>query len=216
MRRFPAATIGVAILLAAVSYWQFGLDPYHDLRAVLAFGVVPAQLWGLAVRPPEIDLIPAVATLVTAQGLHGGLSHLLGNVVALVFVGPTAEAKTGGWRLLAIFLIAGAAGLAVEAAAAPSSTMPILGASASVAGIIGAAARRDPHARVGVVIPARGFRLRRLAIPLLPLVAVWLVIQVAGLAFERGEPVAFLAHATGFVVGVLMAGSTRWGPRPVE
>jgi len=42
------------------------------------------------------------------------------------------------------------------------------------------------------------------------------VIQVAGLAFDRGEPVAFLAHATGFVVGVLMAGKTRRGLRPVD
>ena len=119
-------------------------------------------------------------------------------------------------RVMSLVVFTGAVGLAVEAAAAPTSTIPILGASASIAGIIGAAARRDPHARILVVVPTRGLRLRRFAIPLLPLVAVWLVIQVAGLAFDRGEPVAFLAHATGFVVGVLMAGKTRRGLRPVD
>lgn len=216
MSRIPFATLAVALVLAAVFAWQLGLDAYHDMQAVLAFGVVPAHLWGLRIPPPQIDLVPAIATLITAQGLHGGFGHLLGNVAALLFVGPPAEARTGAWRLAGIFVAAGAVGLAVEAAATPSSTIPILGASASVAGLIGAVARRDPHARVPLVVPARGFRLRRLAVPVLPLVAVWLVLQVAGIAFEEGEPVAFLAHATGFVVGVVLAGSDRRGPHVIE
>ena len=82
-----------------------------------------------------------------------------------------------------------------------------------VAGVIGAVTRRDPHGHVRMAIPARGFRLRRIAIPVLPVVAVWLVAQLAGIAFEQGEPVAFLAHATGFIVGVLLAGPDNRRPR---
>lgn len=216
MNRLPLATIAVTLVLAAIFAWQFRLDAYHDMQAVLAFGVVPAQLWGLSIPPPQVDVVPPVATLITAQGLHGGLGHLIGNLAALLFVGPPTEARTGAWRLAAIFVAAGAAGLAVEAAASPGSMVPILGASASVAGLIGAVARRDPHARVPLVLPARGFRLRRLWVPVLPLVAVWLVVQVAGLAFEAGEPVAFLAHATGFVAGVLLAGPDRRGPNVLD
>jgi len=77
-------------------------------------------------------------------------------------------------------------------------------------------ARRDPHGRVRLKVPRRGFRLRRVEVPILPLVAVWLVAQVAGIAFEQGEPVAFLAHAAGFVVGALLAGSDRHGPNVVD
>lgn len=216
MSRIPLATLALALALVAVFGWQLQLDAYHDMQAVLALGVVPAQLFGLRIAPPALDLLPPVATLVTAQGLHGGLGHLAGNLAALGFVAPPAEARVGALRLLAIFLIAGAVGLAVEAAAAPSSTIPILGASASVAGIIGAVARRAPHARVRVVVPTRGFRLRRIEIPVLPLVAFWLAAQVAGIAFEEGEPVAFLAHATGFVVGALLAGPGRSGPTAVD
>lgn len=216
MRRLPFATLALTLVLVAVFAWQAGLDAYHDMQAILAFGVVPAHLWGLSTPPPQIDLVPPAATLVTAQLLHGGFGHLLGNVVALLFVGPPLEARVGALRLAAIFAVAGAIGLAVEAATTPGSSVPILGASASVAGLIGAVARRDPHGRVRLTVPRRGFRLRRLEVPILPLVAVWLVVQVAGIAFEQGEPVAFLAHAAGFVVGALLAGSDRRGPNVVE
>lgn len=216
MRRLPFATVALTLVLVAVFAWQAGLDAYHDMQAILALGVVPAHLWGLSTPPPQIDLVPPAATLVTAQLLHGGFGHLLGNVVALLFVGPPLEARVGASRLAAIFAVAGAIGLAVEAATTPGSSVPILGASASVAGLIGAVARRDPHGRVRLTVPRRGFRLRRLEVPILPLVAVWLVVQVAGIAFEQGEPVAFLAHAAGFVVGALLAGSDRRGPNVVE
>ncbi len=213
MKRVPVATLAVALTLIAVFAWQFSLDAYRDMEVVLAFAVVPAHLWGVRIPAPQIDLVPPIVTLITAQWLHAGTGHLVGNLAALLFVGPPAEARTGSWRLLAIFLIAGAAGLAVEATATPSSAVPILGARASVAGLIGAVARRAPQDRVALVLPARrpggGFGLRRLAVPVLPLVAVWLAVQVAGIAFEQGEPVAFLAHATGFVVGTLLAGSGR-------
>lgn len=211
MSRLPLATIALAVVLAVVFAWQLQLDAYHDMQAVLALGVVPAHLFGLRNPPPSLDLLPPVVTLVTAQGLHGGIGHLLGNLAAHAFVAPTAESRIGPLRLLAVFLVAGAVGLAVEAAAAPTSTIPILGASASVAGIIGAVARRAPHARLRLVVPTRRFRLRRVELPVLPLIAFWLVAQVAGIAFEEGEPVAFLAHATGFVVGALLAGSGRHG-----
>lgn len=212
MSRIPVATIGLALALTGLFAWQLQLDAYHDLQAVLGLGVVPARLFGLTAPPPSIDLLPPVATLLTAQGLHGGTGHLIGNLAALAFVAPPAEARTGALRLLAIFLLAGAIGLAVEAAATPSSTVPILGASASIAGIIGAVARRAPRAVVRLAVPRRGFRLRRIELPVLPIIAFWLVAQVAGIAFEAGEPVAFLAHATGFVVGALLAGSGQRGP----
>lgn len=220
MSRIPFATLAVALALAAVYAWQWSLGAYHDMRVILALGVIPAHLWGLGIPPPQIDLVPPLATLITAQWLHGGLGHLIGNLAALLFVGPPTEARTGALRVLAIFTVAGAAGLAVEATATPGSSIPILGASASVAGLIGAVARRDPQARVPLILPSRprgrGFRLRRFAVPVLPLVAVWLIVQVAGIAFEEGEPVAFLAHATGFVVGVLLAGSDRRGPNVID
>lgn len=213
MSRLPVAAAAVFVALIAVHFWQTGLAPYREMQAVFSLGVIPAHLWGIRTPAPQLDMVPPVATLLTAQVLHGGVAHLIGNLAAFGFVGPPAEARTGAMRLLAIFFVAGALGLLVEAATTPTSMTPILGASASVAGIIGAVARRDPRAHVHLTVPGRRFRLRRLAIPLLPLVAVWLVVQVAGIAFEEGEPVAFLAHATGFIIGALMAGPGLGGPR---
>lgn len=221
MRRFPAATLFTATVLVGIFVWQPSHGRDGILPLALVFGVIPSRLWGLQDLPAALALVPAAATLVTAQFLHAGFGHLLGNVVALLFAGPPAEAGIGQVRYGLVFLVAGAIGLAVEAAANPGSAAPILGASASVAGIIGAAARRNPQARIRVAVPTRGFRLRRLEIPLLPLVAVWLTVQMTGIVFEQGEPVAFLAHAAGFVIGALLAGrdrdrGDRFGPNVVE
>ncbi|EDP64018.1 hypothetical protein BAL199_05469 [alpha proteobacterium BAL199] len=213
MRHVPITTIALGLTLCGLFAWQVSLDAYHDMNVVLKYGVVPAQLLGFSIALPGIAEVPPIATLVTAQGLHGGFGHLIGNLAALAFAGPPAEAQTGAWRLLLVFLLAGAAGLAVEAVASATSSVPIIGASAAIAGVIGAVTRRDPHGHVRMAIPARGFRLRRIAIPVLPVVAVWLVAQLAGIAFEQGEPVAFLAHATGFIVGVLLAGPDNRRPR---
>lgn len=213
MRRVPITTIALGLILSTLFAWQVNLDAYHDMHVVLAYGVIPSQLLGLSMALPGIAEVPPIATLITAQGLHGGFGHLIGNLAALAFAGPPAEAQTGAWRLLLVFLLAGAIGLTVEAVASATSSIPIIGASASIAGVIGAVARRDPHGHVRIAVPARGFRLRRLAIPVLPVVAVWLVAQLAGIAFEQGEPVAFLAHAAGFIVGALLAGPDNRGPR---
>ncbi|HEY9567304.1 MAG TPA: hypothetical protein VIR38_04390, partial [Thalassobaculum sp.] len=63
MRRIPIATIALTVVLGAVFGWQLQLDPYHDLQAVLALGVVPAHLFGLRVPPPSLDLLPPAVTL---------------------------------------------------------------------------------------------------------------------------------------------------------
>ena len=204
----PVATILLCLALGGVYIWQTGLDAYHDLAVTHGFALIPAELFGLRLRAPQIDGVPPVATLVTAQFLHGGWVHLLSNVAAILLAGLLVERQAGAARTLAVFLIAGVAGLAAEAAAGPWETAPILGASAGAAGLMGAVLRRDPRGRVPIPWPF-GARPWIKHLPALPLIGTWLILQVAGLAFAAGEPVAFIAHGTGFVVGVLAAGSGR-------
>lgn len=201
----PVVTVLLCLGLSVVYLWQTGLDVYGDLVLISGYALTPADLFGLRPRPPEIEGVPPIATLVTAQFLHGGWLHLLGNVVAILLAGILVERRAGGLRTLAVFLLSGVAGLAVEAAAAPGSTAPILGASAGAAGLMGGVLRLDPRGRIHIPWPGGG-RPRLRAVPALPVIGVWLIAQVAGLAFAAGEPVAFLAHGTGFVVGALLAG----------
>ncbi|NQW08329.1 MAG: rhomboid family intramembrane serine protease [Alphaproteobacteria bacterium] len=205
---WPVATLLLSASLGLIYLWQSGLDGYHDSLAVYGYGLLPAHLWGLRIPPAHLAVVPPVATLVTAQFLHGGIGHLLGNVAALILVGPATEAAVGRLRFLAVYVVAGGLGLLVEAAATPASIVPIIGASAAVAGVIGALARRNPRARVR--LPWIGRKGPYLAsIPVLPLIATWLMVQTAGIAFAADQPVAFLAHGAGFVAGMILAGGGR-------
>ena len=204
----PVATILLCLALGAVYLWQTGSGAYHDMAVTHGFALFPAELFGFRQRAPQIGGVPPVVTLITAQFLHGGWVHLLSNVAAILLAGLLVERRAGALRTLAVFLIAGVAGLAAEAAAGPWETAPILGASAGAAGLMGAVLRRDPRGRVPIPWPF-GARPWIKLLPALPLIGAWLILQVAGLAFAAGEPVAFIAHGTGFVVGVLVAGAAR-------
>lgn len=206
--RWPLVTLLLCAITGLIYLWQSGLSAYHDSLVVHVYGLIPAHLWGVRIPPQHLDVIPPIATLITAQFLHGGIGHLLGNLLVLLAIGPATETATGHVRFLIVYLISGALGLLVEAAATPASDIPIIGASAAVAGVIGALARRDPRARIRMPwIGRAGPRL--VSVPVLPLIAAWLVVQTAGIAFAADQPVAFLAHGAGFVAGLILAGGTR-------
>ena len=136
---WPIVTLLLSTILTLIYLWQSGLDAYQDSLVVHVYGLLPAHLWGLRIPPTHLQVIPPVATLITAQFLHGGMTcRCVGGI----------RNPSGRLRYLIVFLVAGALGLLVEAAATPSSVIPIIGASAAVAGVIGALARRDPGARV--------------------------------------------------------------------
>lgn len=210
-----------ALLLGVTGWvfsWQQGLGSYAEAQSIYGFGVVPAHLFGLRIPAPQIDIIPPVATLLSAQFLHGGWAHAIGNGAVLLLLGPLLEARIGALRFLVVYLIAGLVGLGVEAASSPASSIPIIGASASIAGVIGGLARVDPRARIVLPAPKRGAWLRMARIPALPVIVTWLIIQVYGLAFaETGEEqtIAFLAHGVGFVAGVLLVAALVRQRRPL-
>ncbi|MCR9072161.1 MAG: rhomboid family intramembrane serine protease [Alphaproteobacteria bacterium] len=207
-RRLPVATVLIGLVLVAGYLWQSGLGVYGEAAVVRAYGLIPAELFGLRSGNPAFDGPPPIATLVTAQFLHGGMLHLLGNVVAILLAGILVERRAGSLRSLLVFFGAGIVGLAVEAAAEPGSSAPIIGASAGAAGLIGAVLRLDPRGHVSIPW-LRGGGIKLASVAVMPLIVVWLILQVAGIAFGAGEPVAFLAHGAGFVAGVLLAGGAR-------
>lgn len=215
---WPVMTALLVMAIATVFVWQRELGAFGEARAIYSFGLLPAHLFGIRQPAPQIDVVSPLLTLVTAQFLHGGWTHLIGNLLVLLLLGPLLEQRTGAIRFLLVFLVTGATGLGLEAASSPSSAIPIIGASASIAGVIGGLARIDPSARIGVPSPRRGQWLRVIRIPALPIIVAWLIIQVYGIAFadsDEAKTIAFLAHGVGFVAGVILAGwSERWRAKP--
>jgi membrane associated rhomboid family serine protease len=211
---WPIMTGLLVLTIGAVFVWQRELGSFEEARAIYSFGLLPAHLFGIRQPAPQIDVVTPLLTLVTAQFLHGGWTHLMGNVLVLLLLGPLLERRIGSIRFLLIFLATGVAGLGLEAASSPSSAIPIIGASASIAGVIGGLARVDPGARIVLPSPRRGQWLRVIRVPALPIIVVWLIIQVYGIAFansDEAKTIAFLAHGVGFVSGVVLAGWAKRG-----
>jgi len=189
-----------------------------------------AFLWTFAFVPerffnPELfgwTFGAAVVTIFTAMFLHGGLAHLLGNMLFLWIFGDNVEDALGHFRFLVFYLVAGTGATLLQAFLSPSSTIPNLGASGAIAGVLGAYLVYFPRARIVTVIPL--FILFPLVeIPAFLYLLGWFALQFwmgsaqlthAGRAAASQGGVAFWAHVGGFVLGVAWALSYRPARRP--
>jgi membrane associated rhomboid family serine protease len=196
--------------LIAMTFAVFLLHPSGSdmalARFVHSFGVIPAVLGGEARLTGALDVIPAWLTLITYQFLHGGWAHLGGNLLYLWVFGDNIEDATGHWRFLIFYLVCGAAAAFIHYAAAPHSTVPLVGASGAIAGVLGAYLMLHPKAKILVpiiIIP--------LYLPAWLLILVWLGIQVmavsGGDASQGGT--AWWAHIGGFLTGIILIGVFR-------
>jgi membrane associated rhomboid family serine protease len=163
----------------------------------------PARGGCMAVRP-NYHKVPFLSVL-SAMFLHGGLLHLLGNMLFLFVFGNNVEDRLGRVRYLIFYLACGYAAAYGFALGNPNSQETLVGASGAIAGVLGAYLVLFPRARVTSLIPFLFF------IPVwLPawvvlgswFVLQWLYFQGAGTA--QGAGVAYLAHVVGFVVGVVL------------
>ena len=147
---------------------------------------------------------PAFSVL-TAMFLHGGLLHLLGNMLFLWVFGNNIEDRLGPFRYLAFYLLAGYVATYVFAFANAHSVQPLIGASGAIAGVLGAYLVLYPKARVTTLVPFLFFIPFRL--PAWVVLGFWFVLQYAyasGSAVTAGANVAYLAHVAGFIFGALV------------
>jgi len=160
---------------------------------------------------------PTAISYLTANFLHGGWMHLIGNMWFLWLAGFVLEDVWGRWLYSAFYLISGAASLQIHAFANPGSVIPAVGASGAVAALMGAFLVRFPKMKIEMLWvlwfsiiklmrtgnPFRYFIFKAAAYWLLPL---WLVMEVfAGSLFGLASGVAHWAHVGGFVFGALAA-----------
>jgi membrane associated rhomboid family serine protease len=158
-----------------------------------------------AVIPHAPTPIPVWLTLFTAMFLHGSPMHLIGNMLYLWIVGDNVEEVLGSVRYLVVYLACGLVGAIAQIAAAPDSTIPTLGASGAIAGIMGAYVVWFPTNQIRVLV----FRF----ITVLPAVIViggWIALQIwlgAGSFRKVGQSggVAYLAHVGGALTGIFVA-----------
>jgi membrane associated rhomboid family serine protease len=160
---------------------------------------------GCVVDEPDYRKIPALSVLYS-MFLHGGWLHLLGNMLFLFVFGNNIEDRFGRLRFLLFYLLCGYVAAYGYALASADSTVPLVGASGAVSGVLGAYLLLYPRARVWSLVPVLLFIPLRL--PAWLVLGVWFALQwvySAGYAVTEGGGVAYLAHVLGFVAGMLVA-----------
>lgn len=202
----PSATVPVvtrALIGANLAVFVYELLLGRDLGGFLyAWGFTPVKLT-LAVRYGDLPLLPAVAPLLTAMFLHGGWSHLIGNLWYLWIFGDNVEDAIGHAGFLLFYLGCGVAASLVHYLAAPVAAIPMVGASGAIAAVLGAYIVRWPRARVLTLLPIFPF-FQVVPLPAFLVLGLWFLFQfILGLGSPvTGGGIAFAAHVGGFLVGL--------------
>lgn len=203
-RRRPLVCWFVIAACVAVFLWQSALPPGAAYAAVLAWGMIPAALFGdAAAAAPQAA--PAWTTPLSSMFLHGGWMHLLGNMVYLWIFGDNVEDSMGRLRFVLFYLACGVAAAMTQAAVDPNSQVPLIGASGGIAGVLGAYLVLHPRANVRVFMWFF-IIIQMINVPAFIVLGAWIALQFlsapAALAAEGG--VAYFAHIGGFVAGMVL------------
>ncbi len=201
----PVVTWSLIAICVLVFFWQLSLGTRGGEAAFYQFGMIPARLFGTETLDPALVEVPAIVTVFTSMFMHGGFMHLGFNMLFLWIFGDNVEDSMGHGRYLAFYLLCGVAAAMAQALVNPGSTIPMVGASGAISGVLGAYLLLHPHATVRTVI-FLGVFLTMMHLPASIVLGLWFLLQLVSAAFATtGEPgVAFWAHVGGFVAGMVL------------
>lgn len=194
-----------------VNYFLIGLNILVFIFMWLAGPRQDALVYQFALIPANfLTNINAanITDIFTSMFMHGGVAHLVGNMLYLWIFGDNAEDRFGHFGYLIFYLFGGVAASLTHVMTNPNSQIPTVGASGAIAAVLGAYLVLYPHSRVATFIPL-GFFFRLTLLPASIVLGLWFIIQLFSGFVSLGGPdvggVAFWAHIGGFVSGVLVA-----------
>ncbi len=218
--RLPVATIAIIIVNVLVWFLVQGMGAPDSLaKSLCLYGLIPGDLLGTVqpgTRQALSDTLVCIldgdgntATLFTSMFLHGGWFHIIGNMWFLWVFGDNVEDVMGPVRFAFFYLLCGLAAAGAQIATDLGSTLPMVGASGAIGGVMGAYALLFPRARVNTLI-FLGFYITTISVPAVFMLGYWFLLQLLGglPALGSGEGgVAFWAHIGGFLAGLLLIGA---------
>jgi membrane associated rhomboid family serine protease len=206
--RYHYVTLLLICACSAMFVVQLAGGQEGFLRMVYTFGTIPAVLFGGAMLPEEVALLPPWLTLATSMFLHGGLAHLLGNMLFLWVFGDNVEDAMGHGRFIVFYLLCGIIAALAHAVVAADSVAPMIGASGAISGVLGAYFILHPRVHVWILV----FAFIPVRLPTWLVLGTWAAMQVI-LAFtvdEATNQVAWWAHIAGFAAGAGLIGYFRY------
>ncbi len=224
-RRFPWVTLLIIAINVIVFAHELTLSDQDFGLFLMTWGLVPVKVVGFIQGLPFslFTDFPTLLTVVTSMFIHGGWLHIIGNMLYLWVFGDNVEDRLGRPRFVLFYLAAGGAGFIAHAVANAASSIPAVGASGAIAGVLGAYFLMFPQSRVLTIIPL-GIFIQLAQVPAILFLFFWFILQViSGVAsispaHQAAETTAWWAHIGGFFVGMLwtflagQVGSRRRNP----
>jgi len=185
--------------------YSYSVVPYEITNNVDL--IAPVRLPGVGVIPQFPGPSPIWLTIFTSMFMHGGLMHILGNMLYLWIFGDNVEDSFGHGKFLIFYLVCGVAASFSQIFVDPNSPIPSLGASGAIAGVLGAYLIMFPRNRVRNLVFI-GFLFTTIELPAVVVLGFWIVIQIfsqytSTFGHAQGG-VAYMAHIGGFATGLLL------------
>ena len=188
----PVVNYGIIVVNVLVFLYEVSLGPHHLEAFIRAHGLVPLDF--------------EFSNLVTSMFLHGGIAHILFNMLFLYIFGDNVEDRLGHGRYLVFYFLCGMAAGAAQAISSPESGTPMVGASGAIAGVLGAYMIFFPRSRVVTLVPIFLF-LQVMEIPAVFFLLFWFLLQfLSGISTPHADTggVAVWAHIGGFIAGMAL------------
>lgn len=203
-RSFPWMTVALIAANVAVFAYESSLGNAELLAFITRWGLVPSRFLS------DPTTVSQIATVFTSMFLHAGWLHIIGNILYLWIFGNNIEDRLGPMGFLGFYVLAGIVAAAAQVAAGGATTVPTVGASGAIAGVLGAYIVLFPGAAVLTVIPIFFF-IEVARVPAYIVIGFWFLLQigngVASLSAQVAQTggVAWFAHVGGFAFGVVVA-----------
>lgn len=194
--RTPYVTWGLILLNIVIFLIQVGSSSSAVGAMIASFAATPAAIFNHA---PPAGFLPPELTLVTYMFLHGSWEHILGNMIYLWVFGDDIEDALGPFRFLLFYLATGVAAALAFISLNTQSTIPLLGASGAVSGVLAAYLLLRPCAQVSVFMLRIIVRVRAFWA-----IGAWVLLQLYSIATQVNDGVAYAAHIGGLVAGALL------------
>lgn len=200
-KTYPYVTAALIASNIIIFIYELSLGPYFE-PFLNRYGAIPLFILNMD-APPEYA--EPYITIFTSMFLHGGFFHVAGNMLYLWIFGNNIEDSMGHFRFILFYLISGIVAVYTFSIVNPHSTIPMVGASGAVSGVLGAYLILFPRAKVLTLIPF-GFYMQIVKVPAVFVLGFWIVVQLINGMVSRGTGggVAWFAHVGGFGAGIIL------------
>lgn len=208
---FPAVTLALIVINFIVFFYQLTLDPRALQSFIITYSMIPARAQ-LALAHSQYTLAQGFLPLLTSMFLHAGWLHIIGNMWFLWLFGPNVEDRLGHLPYLGFYLVCGLGAGIAQTLFSLGSTIPGLGASGAIAGVLGAYVVFFPSSRI-LTLVTLFFWWFFARLPAVLFIGLWFAVQflsgLGSLGSAQGGGVAWWAHVGGFLLGMLLVSGMR-------